>query len=262
MPANTKAQADWHALLLSAARLQHEVRGSVLVGGAAVALQAGHRYSTDADHVVTDLMSRYPHVCRHLESVDGWVAARFAPPVVILGSLDGQAAGVRQLRRTVPLETQTIFYAGQPLCVPTYYELMRIKAFLVLDRNYTRDYVDFLALAAPLEQEDIEAALSTLDNLYGQLAVAWRSGKGLLYDLGTALRKAEPKDAHKRDFTYFEAMDPDRQPWDLARIRREGPPMGDRILTLWAQLDDDRRDADTPEAKLPRDRPNPYSGMF
>ena len=192
MPANTKAQADWHALLLSAARLQHEVRGSVLVGGAAVALQAGHRYSTDTDHVVTDLMSRYPHVRRHLESVDGWVAARFAPPVVILGSLDGQAAGVRQLRRTVPLETQTIFYAGQPLCVPTYYELMRIKAFLVLDRNYTRDYVDFLALAAPLEQEDIEAALSTLDNLYGQLAVAWRSGKGLLYDLGTALRKGEP----------------------------------------------------------------------
>lgn len=38
--------------------------------------------------------------------------------------------------------------------------------------------------------------------------------------------------------------------------------MGDRILTLWAQLDDDRRDADTPEAKPPRDRPNPYSGMF
>lgn len=55
---------------------------------------------------------------------------------------------------------------------------MRIKAFLVLDRNYTRDYVDFLALTTPLEQEDIEAALSTLDNLYGQLAVAWRSARG------------------------------------------------------------------------------------
>ncbi len=247
---------------MSAARLQREVRGAVLVGGTAVALQAGHRYSTDADHVVTDLTSRYPQVRRHLESVDGWVTARFTPPVVILGSLDGQDAGVRQLRRTVPLETHTISYAGQPLCVPTYDELMRIKAFLVLDRNYTRDYVDFLALAAPLKQEDIEAALATLDNLYGHLAVAWSSGKGLLYDLGTALRKAEPKAAHKREWNHFEAMEPDRQPWDLARIRHEGPRMGDRILALWAQLDSDSREADTPEAKPPQDRPKPYSGVY
>ena len=93
MPANTKAQADWHALLLSAARLQHEVQGAVLVGGAAVALQAGHRYSTDADHVVTDLTSRYPHVRRHLESVDGWVAARFTPPVIILGPWTARPRG-------------------------------------------------------------------------------------------------------------------------------------------------------------------------
>lgn len=109
MPANTNAQADWHALLLSAARLQREVRGAVLVGGTAVALQVGHRYSTDADHVVADLTSRYAQVRQHLESLEGWTTARASQaPVVILGSLDGQAAGVRQLRRTVRLETQTI----------------------------------------------------------------------------------------------------------------------------------------------------------
>lgn len=144
--------------------------------------------------------------------------------------------------------------------MPTYDELLRIKAFLVLDRNYTRDHVDFLALAAHLEPERIEAALAPLDNLYGQLAVAWSAGKEL-YDLGTALGKAEPRAAPKREWNYFEAMGPDRQPWDLERIRHAGPPMGDRILALWAQLAGDRREPDAPEAKPPQERP-PYSGTF
>ncbi len=257
MPANKTQATDWHELLLSAARLQSEVQGAVLVGGTAVALLAHHRYSTDADHVVADLTSRYRRVRQHLEQLEGWTTARASkPPVLILGSLDGQAAGVRQLRRMVPLETQVISYAGHPLCVPTYAELMRIKAYLLLARNYSRDYVDFLALSTPLMQDDIKAALAPMDAFYGALAGEVNSGRGLLHDLGRALKKAEPKDSLKGDWSHFDAMDPDRQPWDIARVQREGPSMGDRILTLWTQLDAGRMSADSSHPL------KPPSGMF
>lgn len=242
------------------ARLQHEVPDAVLVGGTAVALLAQHRYSTDADHVVVDLEDRYDQVRQHLESLAGWTTARTYKPVLLFGSLDGQDAGVRQLRHPVPLATQVIVYAGEQLCVPTYDEMLRIKAFLVLDRNYTRDYVDLLALAAPLEPERIKAALAPLDALYRPLAGEYRSEHGLLHDLGSALKKAEPKKPLAGDWHHFDAMVPDRQPWDLARIRHTGQQLGDRILTLWARLNDDRREADAPdasdapEAQPPRER--------
>jgi len=130
--ARQNEQAKWHDLLLSAARLQREVPGSVLVGGTAVALLAGHRYSTDADHVVTDLKDRYDQAHRHQESLEGWSTAHTSRlPITILGSLDGQLAGVRQLKRPVPLETQVVEYAGHALHIPTYGELLRIRSQMV-----------------------------------------------------------------------------------------------------------------------------------
>ena len=268
MPANATEHSDWHDLIASAARLQREVPGAVLVGGTAVALLAGHRYSTDADHVVTDLTDRYDQVRRHLESLEGWAtAARFSrPPVLILGSLDGQLAGVRQLRRPLPLETQVVEYAGQVLRIPTYHELLRIKAYLILERNYTRDYVDFLALASNLKPEDLKESLSMLDRLYGGMRTGGNvSGNGMLFDLGMALQKAEPRGTHKREWVFFDAMEPGGRPWDLERIRQEGRVQGERVLALWrARADNDEpRDADAlRERKTPKDRPTRHSGMF
>ena len=252
----TPEQAAWHALLLSAARLQRAVPGAVLVGGTAVALLANHRYSTDADHVVADLKERYDQVRGHLENLEGWSTARASrPPVLILGSLDGQAAGVRQLRRPVPLETQVIDYTGHSLRIPTRHELLRIKAFLVLERNYDRDYVDFLALAGPLPDGIFEAALSPLEQLYGRLGNG-ASDAGLLFDLGTALKQAEPKDPLKGRSHRFDAMSPNDRPWDLERIRQEGRVQGERVLTLWRALsdNDEPRDADTPGDRPGRGR--------
>ena len=263
MPANSTERADWHALLLSAARLQREVPGAVLVGGTAVALLAGHRYSTDADHVVADLKGRYDQVRRHLESLEGWSTARRAsrPPVLILGSLDGKLAGVRQLKRPVPLDTQVIDYAGHRLRIPTRHELLRIKGFLVLQRNYTRDYVDFLELSSTLNPENLKNSLSMLDHLYGGTRTDENvSGNGMLFDLGTALKKATPNGGiHTREeWTYFDAMEPGRRPWDLERIRQEGQVQGERVLALWRTLadNDEPRDADTlRERQTPRNRP-------
>lgn len=63
-----------------------------------------------------------------------------------LGDL-GSLNGVRQLIRRRPLETEELRVDGFVIRVPTLAETARVKAWLILRRNATRDYLDFAALA-------------------------------------------------------------------------------------------------------------------
>ncbi|MDR3086418.1 MAG: hypothetical protein LBU45_00450 [Azoarcus sp.] len=103
---------DWERVLSSAARLQRILPDAVLVGGTAPAIHAEHRFSRDADHVLTDLRHRFDEVLTQLESVAGWKTARVQRPVQILGSLDDIETGVRPLIRDEPLETAIVDYLG------------------------------------------------------------------------------------------------------------------------------------------------------
>ena len=144
---STPTLPEWERVLSAAAHLQRILPDAVLVGGTAAAIYAGHRLSTDADHVLTDLRIRFDVVLAELESVSGWTTARVARPVLVLGSLDGIETGVRQLIRTTPLETQRLEVVGGHVTVPTAAEILRIKGVLILRRNATRDYLDFVALS-------------------------------------------------------------------------------------------------------------------
>ena len=141
MPKPTSQQPlpEWDLVLSAAAHLQRILPDAVLVGGTASAIHARHRFSRDADHVLTDLRVRFDGVLSQLESVAGWKTARVQRPVQILGSLDGIETGVRQLIREQPLETMIFEHAGEKLTVPTAAEILRIKAVLILKRNATRD---------------------------------------------------------------------------------------------------------------------------
>ena len=86
------------------------------------------------------------------------------------------------------------------------------------------------------------------------------SDADLLFDLGRALTKAEPKDPLKGHRHHFDAMSPHERPWDLERIRQEGRVQGERVLALWQALVDDvdepQLDADASrESKMSKDRP-------
>jgi hypothetical protein len=168
MPNSTSALPEWEQVLSSAAHLQRILPDAVLVGGTAAAIYAGHRLSTDADHVLTDLRQRFDQVLAELESVAGWKTARIRPPVQILGNLDGIETGVRQLIRDRPLETTEIECSGQKLTVPTLGEMLRIKAVLILKRNATRDYLDFAALFDRLGKEEATSSLRSFDSIYPQ----------------------------------------------------------------------------------------------
>ena len=166
MPKNTlptaKPLPDWELVLSSAARLQRIFPDAVLVGGTASAIHAQHRFSRDADHILTDLRRRFDDVLAELESVAGWATARVQRPVLILGSLDGIETGIRQLIRDEPLETVVLDYRGEKLTVPTEAEILRIKGVLILKRNATRDYLDFVALASHMGDAGVVTALQDL----------------------------------------------------------------------------------------------------
>ena len=142
------ARPELVRVLESAARLQEVVPDAVLVGGSAAALWANHRSSSDHDHVLEDLSTRFYTVLGAIEATDGWVTNRVRPGKIILGELGDIEAGVRQLTRNGPLEvTEVTLPSGQVLRVPTPDETLRIKAYLIVRRNQVRDYLDVAALA-------------------------------------------------------------------------------------------------------------------
>jgi len=143
------------------------VKRAVLVGGSAAILDADHRESRDHDHVVADLADRFEMVLEAVEEDEGWATNRVTPGKVILGNLDGIEAGVRQMIRKTPLEVSAVTLpSGDEVTVPTAEETLRIKAFLVVRRNQTRDYLDLAALAEHLGVERAAAVLSGIDAYY------------------------------------------------------------------------------------------------
>jgi hypothetical protein len=203
---------DWEQVLSCAARLQRILPDAVLVGGTASAIHAEHRFSRDADHVLTDLRSRFDDVLNELESVAGWKTARVQRPVQILGSLDGIETGVRQLIRDEPLETTVVNYHGERITLPTEGEILRIKGVLILKRNATRDYLDFIALADHMGAEHLALALQSFDRLYQQT-----NGESPLQQLQVQLSSAMPYDLDETELSQYKNLAPRWHDWNAVK---------------------------------------------
>lgn len=187
------ASPELLAVLESASRLQQMVPDAVLVGGSAAALYAGHRDSYDHDHVLADLRDRFEVVLEALESEGEWVTNRVIPGKVILGQLGDIEAGVRQMIRTRPLETAHVTLpSGRVLTVPTAEETLRIKGFLIVRRNQTRDYLDVAALADRYGPGAAAAVLARIDDYY---ADQHGEGAGVAAQLARQLADPRPKDS-------------------------------------------------------------------
>lgn len=201
-------------VLASAARLQEVVPDAVLVGGAAAALHAGHRDSFDHDHVLADLVDRYEAVLDAVEASEGWATSVRAskPPFTIMGSLGGVEAGLRQMRRTRPLETCEVDVGkGRRVVAPTAAEALRIKAYLVVQRNVVRDYLDVVALADHLGADIAVELLADIDAYYAD-----RSGESasVLTSLVVALADPRPRDRDVIDeLARYKGLDPRWHRW-------------------------------------------------
>lgn len=198
------------SVLESAARLQQLVPDAVLVGGSAAAWHAGHRISFDHDHVLTDLNQRFDAVLEVLEADPDFVLNRSAYGKIILGELGGIETGLRQLIRKVPLETERIALpSGQPLVVPTIAEALRIKAYLALKRNQTRDYLDIAALAANMGTDHAAQVLRDIDRYY---ADSVRGEDAVSSQVARQLAAPQPRDVSvTRQLRSYKGI---RPPWD------------------------------------------------
>ncbi|HLL91439.1 MAG TPA: hypothetical protein VK252_00760 [Solirubrobacteraceae bacterium] len=198
-------------VLAKAAELQALVPGAVLVGGSAAALHAGHRESLDHDHVVVDLEQRFDSILENLEALGDWSTARVQPGKIILGELGGIETGVRQLLRRRPLETAEIQVQGMPLVVPTAAEILRIKGWLALSRNQTRDYLDVAALADRIGLDEAAAVLRGIDDYYADIN---KRPEAVSTQLARQLADPRPRDAEVTEqLASYKALDRRWQDW-------------------------------------------------
>jgi hypothetical protein len=208
--------ADLDAVIAAAAHLQRTFPDAVLVGGTAASIHAGHRISFDDDHVLTDLRERFDQVLEALEEDDAWGTARVRAPVLILGRLDGIETGVRQLVRSRPLEVQRVRVRRHEVTVPTLPEMARIKAWLVLRRNATRDYLDTVALAERLGAE-AAVVLARLDDWYEDQHGA--GGCRLASQLVRQLADPQPYDLDRDELPRYRQLVAPLRSWDAVRER-------------------------------------------
>jgi hypothetical protein len=180
-------------LLEDAALLQEKVSDAVLVGGSVAALYAGHRLSYDHDHVLVDLQDRFNMILEALEADPEYVVNRVTPGKIILGEHDGIEYGIRQLIRQRPLElSEETLPSGRQLRVPTIEEALRIKAYLLVKRNQTRDYLDVAALAHKLGVSLAAAILSGIDEYYADQD---QDSGAVATQVATMLLDPKPRDA-------------------------------------------------------------------
>lgn len=208
----------WERLIDVAAEFALKHPDAVLVGGTVAALYAGHRVSLDADFVVDDLRSRFGELLDALEADPDWITARVQPPVLILGQFKGVETGLRQLRRSRPLEAGEIVVRNRRLRVPTLPEIVRIKGWLAVTRNATRDYLDLAALSDLAGLAAAARALATLDDYYHDV---YRPGSGR--DTSVALQLARqlaaplPYDLEQTELAAYKRLDPRWQDWNAVR---------------------------------------------
>jgi len=201
---------EWERLLSAERHLQALVPGTVLVGGTATALHAGHRRSLDGDHVLEDLRPRFEEVLATLEAAAGWQTARVQRPVAILGRLDGFMTGIRQLRRTRPLETEVL----SGLRVPTLAEMARVKAWLLATRHTVRDYLDTVVLLERLGEAAALEAFSSFEEIYLQ-----ETGASPLVEAVERLAMASPSDTVAIDLRIYKGLVPPWNNWSHVAAR-------------------------------------------
>ncbi len=163
---------------------------------------------------LADPSDRYLQVLEAVEATDGWVTSvrASAPPMTIMGALGGVEAGLRQLRRTRPLEVEVVDLGdGEEVRVPTADETLRIKAYLVVQRNQVRDYLDVVALAARRGTTRSAGVLARIDDFYSDRS---EEGDSVLTALVQRLSEPNPRDTRVTgQLAAYKALRPEWHSW-------------------------------------------------
>jgi len=116
------------------------------------------------------------------------------------------------MRRSRPLETIRVEVApGQFVTSPTAEESLRVKAYLVVQRNQVRDYIDVVALSEQIGRVSAVAVLMRIDEYYDDRSM--RSGS-VLTSFALSLAAPSPRDVDVIDeLPRYRALDPQWHDW-------------------------------------------------
>lgn len=215
-----KKLPDWEKLLSAQMVFQSHFPECILVGGTAAALHTHHRISLDADYVLPDLKKQFAEILKKVEAEAGWSTKRIEPPVLILGHFHGVRTGIRQLVRTEPLETTVV----KGLRIPTLAEMLRVKAYLIVRRNTTRDFIDFAALFDHLGVKKSLEALAALDLLYPQ-----DKGQSISQQLVLQLAEPKPWDLSQTDLSHYRSLQAPYTDW--LEVKRRAYAASQKIVS-------------------------------
>jgi RND superfamily putative drug exporter len=118
---------------------------------------------------------------------------------------------VRNLIRRRPLEVEEVAVGSRRVRVPTLEEIARIKAWLCLMRNATRDYVDFAALADRLGPEAAADVVLSMDDYYADQQGA--GGRRIATQVAKQLAEPLPDDLDQVDLHFYRRLDRRWQDW-------------------------------------------------
>jgi len=161
-------------------------------------------------------------VLKEVEKEAGWITKRIDPPVLILGHFQGVRTGIRQLIRQAPLETTKV----RGLKIPTIEEMIRIKAYLIVKRNTTRDFIDCIALSDHAGIIKTLEALSSLDKLYPQ-----EGENSISQQLIIQLAEPKPWDLFETDLTNYRSIAKEYSDWNI--IKQRAMLLAQKILSEW-----------------------------
>lgn len=97
--------------------------------------------------------------------------------------------------------------------MPTIEEITRIKAWLCLIRNATRDYLDFAALADRLGADRAAAVALAMDDYYEDQQGA--GGRRVATQVARQLAEPHPDDLSEIDLRAYRRLDTRWQDWQL-----------------------------------------------
>ena len=103
-------------------------------------------------------------------------------------------------------------YHGEKLTVPTEAEILRTKGVLILKRNATRDYLDFVVLARHVGDASVVTALRSFDTLYPQ-----KNGESPLQQLQVQLANALPHDLEETELPEYKNLDAQWHDWNTVK---------------------------------------------
>jgi hypothetical protein len=116
---------------------------------------------------------------------------------------------------------------GGRIRLPTIGETLRIKAFLTVDRNATRDYLDVAALSHHMGLKKSALALERMNEVYAEFA---GEGGDMLTSVVVKLSAPDPYDLTDIDLTEYKGI---IAPWnDWRAVERQCASLGAAILSL------------------------------